>query len=138
MVERIELRRPKVLVGTDPFVRLLQRFNLQSAGPPLGVTAACDQSRVFQHFEMLGDGRQAYLERRGELLHRRLAQGKARENRAARGVRQSPKNPVQTFGRVINHLVNYNRQWKGCQEIVKTVKVDYLSISARRAFARRA
>jgi hypothetical protein len=48
------------------------------------VLASRDEPRALEHLQVLGDGRQAHVERRCELLDRRLSLGETLEDRAPR------------------------------------------------------
>src|SRR5687768_17628696 len=57
-----------------PYTTLFRsRGRLEAAGPPLGIAAARDQPRPFEHPEMLRHGRHAHRERLGQLGHGPLA-----------------------------------------------------------------
>src|SRR5690606_28015957 len=63
---------PEVSVSSHPGVDIPERRYFQPAGPPLRVATARDQSRLFQDFEMLRNGRHAHVERRSQFRNGRL------------------------------------------------------------------
>ena len=101
-------------VALDPDVGRFERLRLDAARAPLRVAAAGDQAGALEHLQVLRDGRLAHVERLGELVHGRLAEGQPREDRAARGVGQCEEGRVQAVGaahtkpiRLYNHKVIY-------------------------------
>src|ERR1700734_552636 len=63
VVEPIEAGIEKTAVGIEPRVDVLQRPRLDPARPPLRSAGTRDQASALQHFEMLGDRREAHGER---------------------------------------------------------------------------
>ena len=59
----------------------LDHLRAEPARPALRVTSSCDQTSVFEHLQMLGDGGLRQPERCGELADRSLAVGKTGEGR---------------------------------------------------------
>src|SRR6266702_2651474 len=94
-VEPIQVLLPVLLVIVDPTRGVLQPLCLQSAGPPLRFPPAHDQSGALQHFQMLGYGRQAHVERPRKLADRNLPGSDARENRPARGIGEGREGRAQ-------------------------------------------
>ena len=72
------------------------------------VFLAGQESGVLEHAQMLGYGGKRHREGMGELGHRGLAEGQARQDRPTGRVRKSGKGGVEGFG-IINHLVKYYR-----------------------------
>src|SRR6266852_1869354 len=94
-VQTIEALRPEPLVVSDPIGDVLERRGRDPAGPPLRLAPACNQTGVFQHLEMPGDGGHAHREGRRQLCDRGLAGGQAREDGAASGVGESGEGGAQ-------------------------------------------
>src|SRR5262249_31491459 len=59
---------------------------------------ARDQAGLLQHLKVARDGRLGHRERRGELHHRSLAAGEAREDRPARRIGESGEGGVEAIG----------------------------------------
>jgi hypothetical protein len=93
---------------------LVQRFRLQSAGPPLRLAAARDQAGALQHLEVFGNGGSGHFEWRGELRDRCLARGETCKDRAASRVGECGEGGAEVIKRhlqspifVFNQMVNY-------------------------------
>jgi hypothetical protein len=71
--ESIEVRRPELAVRSKPVVELGERFRPDAIEAALRVRAHLDESRLFEHAEMLGDGRLADAETVDELADRPFA-----------------------------------------------------------------
>jgi hypothetical protein len=73
------------------------------------VDFAVEQSGRFENAQVLGDGGERNIERRGELGHRGFAEGQARQDGAAGRVGQGPESGVEgSIGggrRIVNHMV---------------------------------
>src|SRR5262249_18779193 len=80
VIEPVETLLPETAVFFEPVVRFLERARIDAAGPHLGVAAARDQACTLEHFEMLGNGGKAHLERFGELEHRAFPECELRQN----------------------------------------------------------
>src|SRR3954466_11539159 len=63
VVELVEALGPEAPVCLDPVHSGVQRRPLQVAGAELGLPAPADQTRPFEHLQVLGDPRQAQRER---------------------------------------------------------------------------
>ena len=87
VVQTIEALLPEPAIAIEPVVDVLEGGGLDPAGPPLRRAAARDQAGPLQHLEMLGDGREAHLERRGELRDRGFAQREPRRVGSARAAK---------------------------------------------------
>src|SRR5215470_18345684 len=61
-VQTVEAFFPVTAIAPHPVRDLLERPRSDTAGPPLGVAPALDQSRLLQHFEVLRDGGKTHLE----------------------------------------------------------------------------
>jgi hypothetical protein len=59
------------------------------------ILVALNQSRVFEHAQMLRDGRESHVVRRGQIADGSLAERELREDAAARGVGKSAKGSVE-------------------------------------------
>src|SRR5215831_14734908 len=81
-VQPAEALLPMLPVELDPVGHALQRVRLQPAGAPLRLAAALDQPGALEHLQVLGHGGEAHIEGLGDLEHRGLARGEAREDRA--------------------------------------------------------
>src|SRR5690606_10072016 len=79
-VEAVEALLEELPVVLEPIGHLAQRARLEPAGPPLRLAPAHDQPGMLQDLQVLGHGRQADVEGRGELGHGRLASCEARED----------------------------------------------------------
>src|SRR5580704_16061038 len=87
IVQAVEALVPEAPVVIEPPGRVPERTRPEPAGPVLGVAAPRDEPRALEHLEVLRDGGEAHLERRGQLGDRSLALGEAGEDGAPRGVR---------------------------------------------------
>src|SRR5215469_10841221 len=67
LVELVEPLGPGPAVLLDPARDRVEPRPLQVAGPELGVPAARDETAALEHLQVLGDGRQGHVERRGQL-----------------------------------------------------------------------
>src|SRR3954471_1033360 len=72
VVELVEALRPQAPVGFDPVHGGVQGRSFQVAGTELRLPSSGDQSRAFEHLQVLGDPGQAQGERLGQLVHRRV------------------------------------------------------------------
>src|SRR5512133_3704117 len=73
VVELVEALGPEAPIGLDPVHSGVQRLPLQVAGTELRLPTSRDQSRAFEHLQVLADPRQAQGARLGQLVHRRVA-----------------------------------------------------------------
>src|SRR3954470_6318233 len=80
VVQLVEALRPQTPVLLDPVDGGVQGVSFQVAGPELRPPATGDQTRAFEHLQMLGDARQAQVERLGQLVDRRVAGGEPRND----------------------------------------------------------
>src|ERR1700750_394849 len=78
-VHLVEAALPEAAVEGEPLVDLLERGRVERAWPPLGFLATRDQAGRFQHLQMTGNRLQGDIERLGQLVHRGLALGQARQ-----------------------------------------------------------
>src|ERR1700704_271094 len=83
VIQPIEALRPEPLVVSQPIGDVLERPGSDPAGPPLCLAPACNQTGMFQHLEVPGDGGQAHRKGSSELRHSGLPGGQAREDGAA-------------------------------------------------------
>src|SRR6267143_499883 len=86
VIQAIKALRPELPVVRHPVGDVLERTGSDPAGPPLRLAPACNQTGVFQHLEVTGDGGQAHRKGRSQLRDRGLAGGQSREDGAASGV----------------------------------------------------
>lgn len=63
--ETVEIIRPEALIAFEPFIGLLHRFGVESAGDNTPGFAAFNEASVGQHAEMLHHGRQRHRQRLG-------------------------------------------------------------------------
>src|SRR3954464_3537366 len=78
VVELVEALRPQAPVRLDPVHGGMEALPLQMAGAELRLPTPGDQSRAFEHLQVLGDARQAEVERLRPLGDRRAARGAPR------------------------------------------------------------
>src|SRR5882724_7073888 len=102
-----------VTVVFDPAGSALQRVGLQLAGPPLRFAPPHDESGALQYFQVLGNGRQAHVERRGQLTDGSLAERNPGKDGPPRGVGQRCEGGAQGIrhgyltDQLFNRSVNY-------------------------------
>src|ERR1700742_2266964 len=99
VVETVETLLPKTAIILEPVVSLLQRLGLNAARPHLCVASARDEAGTLQHFEVLGNRRQAHFERLRQFRHRGLAERESREDRAPRRIGESSERGAKAIGR---------------------------------------
>src|SRR5262245_18577774 len=86
LVQTIEAQFPEAAVALNPVRHVLERARFQAAGSPLGPPPACNQARVLEHLEVLGDCRKAQVEGLGERGDRLLTGSEARQDGAPGGI----------------------------------------------------
>ena len=59
------------------------------------ILVALNQSRVFEHPQMLRDGRKRHVVRRGQIADGRFTESELREDAAARGVGEGAEGSVE-------------------------------------------
>src|SRR5690606_597710 len=94
-VETLEVALPDLAMALDPVRGGLERLRLEAPRSTLPDLAHGHEARALQHLEVLGDGRLADVEGRGELPHRRLSGRQTREDRAAGGIREREERGVE-------------------------------------------
>src|ERR1700682_980059 len=99
VIQTIKALRPEPTVVCHPIGDFLERTGFDSAGPPLRLAPSRNQTSVFQHLEMTGDGGQAHRKGRSQLRDRGLASDQAREDGAASGVGKGGKRRGQVVWR---------------------------------------
>jgi hypothetical protein len=67
--------------------------------PPLRVGAPCDKAGALEHAKVLRDGRQAHVERLGQIADRTLARHQARQDRPAGRVGEGGERGAELIGR---------------------------------------
>src|SRR5215813_441877 len=115
LVEAVEALFPEAAVEGGPVGDVLERRRLQTAGTPLRVAAADDQSGPFEHLQVFGDGRQAHVEGLGELGDGRVTRRETGENgapgrvgeRGERGAELIESHGLHSTYRLRNPLVKY-------------------------------
>src|SRR5450759_5428368 len=112
-IQTVETLFPEPAVLLYKIGDLVQRFRLQSAGPPLRLAAARDQAGALQHLEVFGNGGSGHFEWRGELRDRCLARGETCKDRAASRVGECGEGGAEVIKRhlqspffVFNQMVN--------------------------------
>ena len=113
--EPVEAFFPVLAMGLDPGRGVGERLWFEAAGTVLGVTAAGNEPSLFEHLEVLGDGRKRDVEWRGEFVDRRLALGQAGEDHASGRVGEGVERAVEIgvgchvyfTNWINNHLVKY-------------------------------
>src|SRR6266542_1968057 len=115
LVESLVARVPETAIVLRPLGDLFERRRFEPAGAPLRLAAARDEAGALEHAEVLGNGRAADRERRGNLFDRGRAGGEAGENRAARRVGEGGKGRTQVIRchlyittRLTNRMVIYD------------------------------
>lgn len=73
------------------------RLGAEPARPALRVTPLCDQTSVFEHHQMLGDGGLRQPERRGEFADGSLALGKTGEDRPPSRITEGGECPIEVY-----------------------------------------
>src|SRR5205085_661547 len=68
--EPVEIGLPKTAIALDPFIRGIERLDLDPAGAALTVAAARDEACALQHLEMFGDRRLAHRKGPGQFHDR--------------------------------------------------------------------
>src|SRR6185437_9460640 len=96
--ECIEALGPEHPVIAEPGGRILQRAGGKRSRPVLGVPAARDQPRAFQHPQVLRDGREAHIERLRQLADGRRSLGEAGEHGPSGGIGERREGAAQGVG----------------------------------------
>src|SRR5262245_50885992 len=94
-VQAFEALFPESPVALHPVGDLLEPVCLEPAGPALRIASTHDQAGALEHAEMLGDGRQAHVERLGELGDRSRTRGQAGQNRTPGGIGEGSESGVE-------------------------------------------
>src|SRR5262245_20002236 len=81
LVESVVALTEELLVPLEPRRDVSQRLGLQPAGTPLRLATLLDEAGSLEHLQVLRDRRQAHIERRRQVAHRRLAVGKSGDDR---------------------------------------------------------
>src|SRR5262249_13091932 len=98
LVQTVETLLPEPPILLQPVAGVLERPGVEAAGPQLRLAAAGDQAGALQHLEVLGDGRQAHREGRGQLHDRDIAGSEAGKDRAPGGVGEGGEGSAETVG----------------------------------------
>src|SRR6266849_5746342 len=99
VIQTIQALRPEPLVVRHPIGDILERRGRDPARPPLRLAATCNQTGVFQHLEVPGDGGHAHGKGRRQLCDRGLAGGQTREDGAASRVGESGEGGAEVVRR---------------------------------------
>jgi hypothetical protein len=83
------MNRPKAAVGRQPVVQLGEGLGPDAVQTALGVRTHLNQSRLFEHPEMLGHGRLAQMEVIHELSYRSLPIAKELEDGLSAGLAEN-------------------------------------------------
>src|SRR5436190_20411421 len=78
VAELIQALLPEAAIVADPARRAGERRRVEPHRTELRRASARDEARRLEHLQVLGDGRLAEVERRHELVHRRITQGEPR------------------------------------------------------------
>ena len=97
--ESIEALFPEATVLVKPVGGVFQGGGLQLARAPLRLAAARDQAGALQHLQMLGNRRQAHVERLGQLGDGRLTAHQAGEDGAPRRIGEGGESRAEVVGR---------------------------------------
>src|SRR5258708_11899619 len=73
VIQTVKALRPEPPVVCHPVGDVLEGTGSDPAGTPLRLAPACNQTSVFQHLEVPGDGRHAHPKGRSQLRDRGLA-----------------------------------------------------------------
>jgi hypothetical protein len=109
-IEAVEATLPCSPGVLGPCADLDQGLGPQSAWAPLPISAATDQTRLFEDLQVTGDGREADGERLGQLEDGRLTVGQPAQDRATRGVRQGGEDSVEPIGGRDGHRCSSRRR----------------------------
>src|SRR5579863_1836108 len=88
VLEPIEALLPEDAILLQPVCRMLERMRFEPPWAELRITTATDQPSALEHFQVLRHGGEAHVERPGQLVDRSFAGNEAREDGAARGIRE--------------------------------------------------
>src|SRR5437899_12883233 len=105
-IQLVQALFPETAVVLHPVGDLSESARLEPAGPPLRVTAASDQACALEHLQVLGHRGKADIEGLGQVGHRCLARGEARQDRAARGIGQGSKGAAEAVGLHLTDRLN--------------------------------
>ncbi|SRR5581483_1621115 len=94
-VEACKARLPDRPILLEPRARFSERLPFEAAWPPLRVLPNTDQSRPFENLQVLGDRGLSDGEGLSELRDRSFAKREARQNRAARGIREREERVIE-------------------------------------------
>src|SRR5437773_8290274 len=95
LVKTVESLLPDDAIALDPFVDLLERARLERRRPPLRLFASRDESRAFEHLDVLAHCGKAHVERLRDVGDRCAALRQAREDRAPRRVGECTEREAQ-------------------------------------------
>jgi hypothetical protein len=105
----IELVFPEGAVRVDPSGGVLHGLGRQTAAVDTAVDFALEESRGFEHAQVLGNRWQGNVEGLGQFRDGGLAPGQPCEDGAAGGIGQSAKGGIQRgvcgSKRIVNHTV---------------------------------
>jgi len=79
----------------DPVGRDVEAVGLEPARPELPVAAARDEAGALEHLQVLGDRRQAHVERLGQVVHGRFPVRELGQDRPPGGVGQRREGRIQ-------------------------------------------
>lgn len=71
----VELGLPEAAIALDPGGGILHRLRRKATAVDAAIDFAAEQSGGFENAQVLGDGRERNIERRGELGDRGFAEG---------------------------------------------------------------
>src|SRR3954449_11870960 len=105
-VELVHALLPRPLARLHPRHRVVERVGLNPARSPLRLAAADDQACALEDLQVARDGREADVERLGELVDGRLPLREARQDLAARRVGEGGEREAELVGRHLTHRLN--------------------------------
>ena len=111
-------------VALDPLGHQVEDLRFEVHRAALGVPAAAHQAGVLEHLEVLGDGLDGHVVRRGELVDGGVPDGQPGHHVAPGGVGQRREHPGERISRhacllVFNHSVEHRLEFQNhrCQPV---------------------
>lgn len=97
---------PECSLFTEPLLDGRQFLGLQLASPDAADLVRTNQTRLFEHADVLHERRQRHVERHGEVAHSCFPQAKPLNDGSACGVSERVKRAVECE-LIVFHLANY-------------------------------
>jgi hypothetical protein len=95
LLESVELPLPELAVVGDPFGGAFHGLRSQAAAMYAPILVALNQSRVFEHPQMLRNGGKRHVVRRGQIADGSFTESELREDAAAGRVGKSTEGGVE-------------------------------------------